>query len=122
VTSEEDQHARRLGYWLRRVRERRGVSLKSAAVAAGLAASSGSTVSKWEHGERPISVRELRRLARFYDVPEALFIDPPTTDEERLEAALADAAALERADWAREQGQGPEADDVPGAGRRTPLQ
>lgn len=102
VTPEEELHARRLGYWLRRVRERRGESLKSAAIAAGLKASSGSTVSMWEHGKRPIKVSVLRRLARFYDVPDALFIDPPMTDEERLEVALADAVALEQEDWGSE--------------------
>jgi transcriptional regulator with XRE-family HTH domain len=122
VTSEEELQARRLGYWLRRVRERQGISLKSAALAAGLAASSGSTVSMWEHGKREISVQQLRRLARFYGVPESLFIGPPMTDEERLDTALADAAALERGDWGSGEGPGPVADDGPGGGRRTPLQ
>jgi transcriptional regulator with XRE-family HTH domain len=56
----------------------------------------------WEHGKRPIKVSVLRRLARFYDVPDALFIDPPMTDEERLEVALADAVALEQEDWGSE--------------------
>jgi transcriptional regulator with XRE-family HTH domain len=122
VTNEEDLHARRLGYWLRRVRERRGESLKSAAIAAGLASTSGSTVSLWERGEREISVRELRRLAKFYEVPESFFTTPPMTDEERLEAALADAGALERADWAAVADQGPATDDEPGASRRKRLQ
>lgn len=122
VTSEEELQARRLGYWLRRVRERRGESLKSAAIAAGLAASSGSTVSMWEHGRREISVQQLRRLARFYAVPVRLFTDPPMTDEERLDGALADAAALERGDWAGEAGPGRATDAELDAERRTLLQ
>lgn len=104
------------------MRERRGESLKSAALAAGLAQTSGSTVSLWERGEREISVRELRRLAKFYEVPEAFFTEPPMTDEERLEAALADAGALERADWAAGQDQGPGAGGAPDAERRRRLQ
>ena len=122
VANDEDVHARRLGYWLRRVRERRGESLKSAAVAAGLAASSGSTVSMWEYGRRPISVRQLRRLAQFYEVPESLFMNPPATDEERLDAALADAAALERGDWGSAEDPDPAVDDVLGVVRHTRLQ
>lgn len=98
------------------------MSLKSAALAAGLAASSGSTVSMWEHGRREISVQQLRRLAHFYGVPIGLFTTPPATDEERLDTALADAVALEREDWGSETGPGREADDEPSAGRRTPLQ
>jgi transcriptional regulator with XRE-family HTH domain len=99
MTEEEDRHARRLGYWLRSVREARQIALKDAAVAAGLSAKSGSTVSFWEHGKRPIKVQHLRRLALYYRVPESLFTDPPMTDEERLAAVLSDAEALERGDW-----------------------
>jgi len=107
MTAEEDRAALRLGYWLKRVREARRETLASAAVAAGLAAGSGSTVSRWEHGKQPIKVQHLRRLARFYGVPDSLFINPPMTDDERLAAALADAAALERADWDEVPEDGP---------------
>lgn len=122
VTSEEELHAQRLGYWLRRVREQRGESQKSAALAAGLAASSSSTVSKWESGERPISVQTLRRLAKFYAVPVDLFMSPPMTDDERLAAALADAGALERAGWDLEQERGLATGDAPSSERGTRLQ
>ncbi|HVM30761.1 MAG TPA: helix-turn-helix transcriptional regulator [Candidatus Limnocylindrales bacterium] len=122
MTREEDQHAQRLGYWLRLVRERLEITQSAAAEAAGLSRGSGSTVSLWERGQRPISVVQLRRLARFYGVPASLFLNPPKTDEERLEDALSDAARLEREDWAAEQDQGRGADDEPGDGRRKPLQ
>jgi transcriptional regulator with XRE-family HTH domain len=99
VTHDEEVHARRLGYWLRRVRLRRGVTLSSAALAAGLRATSGSTVSLWERGQREMTVQDLRRLAGFYGVPEGFFTHPQKTDEERLSEALAAAEALERQDW-----------------------
>jgi transcriptional regulator with XRE-family HTH domain len=122
TNDDEELHAQRLGYWLRRVRLRRNESLKSAAIAAGLKASSGSTVSLWERGKRPITVKQLRRLAIFYGVPEDFFTMPPMTDEERLSAALSDAATLERDHWALGEGTGPEDDAEPDAGRRRPLQ
>jgi transcriptional regulator with XRE-family HTH domain len=120
VTAEEERQSQRLGYWLRRVRERRGVTLEDAAIAAGLSAKSSSTVSFWERGKRPIKVQHLLRLARYYRVPESLFTDPPMTDEERLTDVLADAAALERDDWERGQGAGPGASAGRGGGRGRP--
>lgn len=119
MTAEEEQHAKRLGYWLRRVREQRGETQTSAALACGLSAKSGSTVSMWEHGQRPITVAQLRRLAHFYRVPEELFIAPPMTDDERLADALADAATLERQDWEAGSADGPAAGGGRGAGPRT---
>jgi transcriptional regulator with XRE-family HTH domain len=107
MTTEEDQHAQRLGYWLRRVREQRGITLGSAAMAVGLKPTSGSTVSLWERGQRPLKVQQLRRLAHYYGVPESFFMHPPKTDDERLAEALADAATLERRDWDSEGGGGP---------------
>jgi transcriptional regulator with XRE-family HTH domain len=118
MTAEEERRSRRLGYWLRMVREERGITLEDAAVAVGLSPKSGSTVSHWEHGRRPIKVQHLIRLARFYGVPEAFFTDPPMTDEERLEAALGDAARLEREDWDMGSGAGPGGAGGRGAGPR----
>lgn len=110
----------RLGYWLKRVRVQRGETLGSAAIAVGLASTSGSTVSLWERGLRPIKVQQLRRLAQFYRVPESFFTDPPMTDDERLSLALADAGALERQDWAQGLEGGPGAGGAPDAGPRRP--
>lgn len=120
MTAEEDQHTRRLGYWLRAVREGRGITLEDAAVAAGLSPRSGSTVSFWEHGKRPIKVQHLRRLARHYRVPESFFTDPPPTDEERLADVLDAAATLEREDWGQGQAAGPGAAGGPGGEPRRP--
>ncbi len=59
----------------------------------------------------------LRQLARIYDVPLNLFIDPPPTDEERLDA-IARIAEQERADWEAGQGRDREDEDGPGAALR----
>lgn len=74
---------------------------------AGLSAGSGSTISLWERGQRPIKHIHLYRLARHYGVPLSFFTHPAKTDDERLDEALADAARLEREDW----------ESGPGAGR-----
>jgi transcriptional regulator with XRE-family HTH domain len=94
MTQDEDQEAIRRGYWLRRARENSGVTLSDAAVTAGLSASSGSTVSLWERGQRGIKVHQMKRLALRYGVPVSLFTDPPETDDERLRAAIAEATRL----------------------------
>lgn len=99
MTQEEDREAVRRGYWLRRARQKAGVTLADAAVTAGLKDTSGSTVSLWESGQRSIKVVQLTRLARRYGVPVSMFTDPPITDDERLDEAIADASRLEREDW-----------------------
>jgi transcriptional regulator with XRE-family HTH domain len=119
MTQEEDQEARRRGYWLRRARQRAGVTLSDAAVTAGLQPSSGSTVSLWEQGQRPIKVVQLTRLAKRYGVPVSMFTNPPVTDDERLDSAIADAAAQEREDWDRAQEPRQPGEGARGAGPRT---
>lgn len=119
MTQEEDQEARRRGYWLRRARQRAGVTLSDAALTAGLSSTSGSTVSLWESGQRSIKVIQLTRLAKRYGVPVTMFTDPPITDDERLDAAVADAAALEREDWEAAQEPRPRGAGGRGAGPRT---
>ena len=89
MTDVEDRDAVRRGYWLRRAREQARVTLADAAQIAGLAAGSGSTVSLWERGQRPIKVHQMKRLAVRYGVPVSLFTDPPMTDDERLAVAMA---------------------------------
>lgn len=115
MTDEEDAEAIRRGYWLRRARVLAGVTLSDAAQTAGLKAGSGSTVSLWERGQRPIKVFQMKRLALRYAVPVTLFTDPPMTDDERLAAAVAEAAALALLD--SEAGQGPDHRDDDGLGR-----
>lgn len=111
MTDLEDLEATRRGYWLRRARDNAGVTLADAALTAGLSSGSGSTVSLWERGARPIKVHQMKRLAVRYGVPASLFIDPPMTDDERLARAIADAAALEREDWEAGEGAPRRADD-----------
>ena len=122
MTDFEDLEARRRGYWLRRARDNVGVTLADAAVTAGLAAGSGSTVSLWERGQRPIKVIQLTRLARRYGVPVTLFTNPPMTDDERLALAIVDAQALERADWESGEATRQQGDDAPGGSPRRRLQ
>lgn len=119
MTEDELAEQRRRGYYLRIAREWRGATLAAAAEAAGLADSSGSSVSLWERGERPIPLVRLKRLADYYQVPLAFLMTPEQTDLERLQAAVLEASELERAE--REQAPEPrrEAAAKPAAARRT---
>lgn len=105
VSDDESLVQRRRGYWLRLARERAGFTLSAAAEAAGLSAGSGSTVTRWEQGERPIKVIHLERLARAYRVPVSSLMRPERTDDERLDEAIAAASDAEREDWAEERPQ-----------------
>ena len=105
VTDDEGTRQRRRGYWLRRARERAGFTLAAAAEIAGLSPGSGSTVTRWEKGERPIQVIHLERLAHAYGVPIAFLMRPEPTDDERLDEAIQSASDAERADWDAEQGR-----------------
>jgi transcriptional regulator with XRE-family HTH domain len=107
MTDDESLQQRRRGYWLARARNRKGLTLSAAAHAAGLSESSGSTVSRWEAGSRPIKVVHLERLAEAYGVRVEFFMRPQVTDDERLDLAAADAATLERQDWEAGQPPGP---------------
>lgn len=117
MTDAEDVEARRRGYWLRRARTNKGITLSDAAVTAGLAASSGSTVSLWERGERGIKVHQMKRLALRYGVPVSLFTNPPETDDERLRAAIAEATTLALADSSGVGEPDPQVDGEPGPRR-----
>lgn len=99
-------------------RKRKGATVTAAAVAAGLSKNSGGHVSRWESGERAISLVRLRRLANFYGVPFDSLATPELTDEERLEEAIQSASDAERADWAQEPVRVPEGGDAPGAAPR----
>lgn len=120
---DDETHAARLGFWLRMARERSGKSQQGTAKQLGLSAASKSTVSDWENGVREPSLKQLRALARYYEVPLGLFIDPPPTafeDLDRLTALASAALEAEAADWEREtageQGQGADGgpDGLPG--------
>ena len=121
VTDDEALQQKRRGYWLRRAREAAGFTLATAAELAGLSAGSGSTVTHWEKGDRPIKVIHLERLARAYGVPISFFMRPEITDDERLDVAIQSASDAERADWGTGEDQGQGAVVGPGAvpGRRS---
>lgn len=121
MTDDEDLQQVRRGYWLKLAREQSGFTLAAAAKAAGLADSSGSTVSLWEAGQRSIKVIQMERLARAYGVPSTLFLTPGKTDEERLREAIDAASAFEQEDSDREGDRGPGDGDEPGASPRRQL-
>jgi len=92
--TDEQRDAIRRGYWMKRARVNAGVTLEDAAMTVGLSKKSGSTVSLWEAGKREIKVSQMKRLARRYGVPPALFMNPEMTDDERLLEAVAEATRL----------------------------
>lgn len=104
--------ARRRGYWMKLARNEAGVTVEDAAVAAGLAKTSGSSVTKWERGGR-IRMDQMTKLARRYGVPVRLFTEPDPTDADRLASAIAEATRLALEDPL----VGPD-QDQPGAGAR----
>lgn len=114
----DEQHLRRLGFWLRIARERSGKSQEGAARELGLSAASKSTISDWENGVREPKLSQLRSLARYYEVPINLFVDPPATafeDLDRLTELAAGAVTLALEDQEAEGEPHPDVDDEPGA-------
>lgn len=118
----DEQHLRRLGFWLRIAREDAGKSQEGAARELGLSAASKSTISDWENGVREPKMSQLRALARYYEVPVEVLVNPPATafeDLARLKRLAGAALDAEAEDWASgERGTRPEAegdgDEPPG--------
>lgn len=112
----DEQHLRRLGFWLRIAREQSGKSQEGAARELGLSAASKSTISDWENGVREPKLSQLRALARYYEVPIDLFVSPPATafeDLDRMKELAGAALEAEEEDWASRAGeQGRGADDA----------
>ncbi len=98
---------RRRGYWLRLARINANLNQNEVARRLGMSERSGTTVLAWEQGRRDPRASVLRQLAELYGVPPSLFIDPPETDQERLEELATRAIAAEREDWARAQRAAP---------------
>lgn len=122
MTEEENQRERRRrGYWLRLARLQADLNQNEVARRLGMSDRSGTTVLAWEQGRRDPRATVLRQLAAIYAVPSSLFIDPPKTDEERLDEIVQLAGAAERADAEAGRDRSRGADDEPGAlpGRRT---
>lgn len=80
--------AARLAFWLRMIREYRGLSQADAAAAIGMSVRSKSTISAWEAGDRAPSLAQLRALAELYSVPIGLLVTPDPTAYEWLEERL----------------------------------
>jgi transcriptional regulator with XRE-family HTH domain len=117
MTEDEVQRERRRrGYWLRLARIRANLNQNEVARQLGMSDRSGTTVLAWEQGRRDPKATVLRQLAAIYGVPASQFIDPPTTDEERLDAVARLAAAAEQRDWDEGRDRGREADDEPAGG------
>jgi transcriptional regulator with XRE-family HTH domain len=69
----------------------------------GYGPKSGSVVSRWESGDRPVPSDRFTRIAAAIDLPAEYLVNPPLTDLERLEELARAAIALEQLDWEREQ-------------------
>lgn len=123
VTVDEAETAlerRRRGFWLRVAREEAGLTQAAAAELIGYRGTSKSSINAWEDGRRPVPLDKLKSLARLYQVPLDLFIDPQPTAHERVarlrQLAL---AAVEAAEETEAEERGPAADDSPAAEPRT---
>lgn len=113
-TNEElEVRRRRRAWWLRVAR--RGMNQTGVAKAIGLSEKSGSTIGDWERLVSEPSLRQLEQLAALYGVPISLLVDPPMTDDERLDEIVRLAGAAERADFEREGDRSPGARGAPAA-------
>lgn len=113
-TEEElELRRRRRAWWLRVARA--GMNQTGVATSIGLSEKSGSTIGDWERGVSEPSLRQLEQLAALYGVPVTLFVNPPRTDEERLDEIVQLAAAEERSDYVTEGERGRPAADAPAA-------
>lgn len=98
------RRTRRIAWWLHVARRVRGRTQED--VATYLSLKAGTSVGDFERGTTTPSLKQLALLAALYEVPLALFTDPPMSDEERLLDSATGAATLESEDWAVEQGKG----------------
>lgn len=115
MAAEDVLYAKRLGFWLRAARERSGKSQSGAAEMLGFSAKSKSTISDYENGVTIPSIPVLRRLAEWYGLPLAVFTDPQSTPEERLDEIVRLAGQREQRDWDAGEDRDRADDDGPGA-------
>jgi transcriptional regulator with XRE-family HTH domain len=73
---------RRLSWWLLVARLTSGRTQADAANALGIV---GSSYGDFERGVTTPSLRQMTTLAALFEVDLALFVDPPETDEDRIE-------------------------------------
>lgn len=98
---EQLQTRRRRGYWIKRARDRKGLTLGAVCELLGYSPKSISTISRWEDGQRPVPSDKMEPLARLLGLPPDYLVRPPLTDDERLDQAVRDAEALEQQDAAQ---------------------
>src|SRR4051812_49353906 len=99
MPADDELYRKRLGFWLRAARERSGKSQAGAAEKLGFSAKSKSTISDYETGVTEPSLKTLRQLAAWYDVPLAVFIEPKPTPEETLDEIVRLAGQREQREW-----------------------
>lgn len=92
MATEDETTRQRRGFWLRMARETaprpdggRGYSQRDAVAGIGLSPKSASSIVDWEQGTRSPSTDVLVRLARLYDVPTSMFVEPEKTAHERVD-------------------------------------
>lgn len=85
LPTEDDHllHQRRQGWWLLVARISAGKTQADAAAALSLTAA--SSYGDFERGVTAPSLKQLRNLAIFFEVPLRVLTEPEKTDEERLE-------------------------------------
>lgn len=109
---------KRRGFWLRVARERANLTQEAVIKELGLSSRSKSTMSAWESGAREPKLRYLTGMARLYEVPVSVFLEPEPTAEEQLDERLAALArqAIRQAvsDVDAELAQGPASGESPG--------
>lgn len=82
--------SRRLGWWLTQARAYEGKSQGEVASQLGL---TGPTLSRWEAGERRVSIESLKRLSDMYGLPVTFLLSPPETAYEVIERVKAGRSA-----------------------------
>jgi transcriptional regulator with XRE-family HTH domain len=122
MTDEQTVERRRRGFWLREARDRKGLKQPDVAQRLGYSANSGSTVNKWETGERDVPTRYLALLAKLYGLPVSVFVYPEPTAEERLNELARGAIGLALEDVAGEEAEALSDDALPAAQLRRQRQ
>lgn len=112
--SDESRVHRRRGWWIRVARERKRMKVETLAELAGYKDGKG-TISLWESGGRPVPSGKFPKLQEVLDLPDRYLVNPPETDEERLDAAIRYASEAELRDWLSAPDPGPEDDGGPDA-------
>ncbi len=99
------------------MRERAGLTQDGLAELLGYAPRSGGVIARWESGERAVPSDRFPALARTLGLPPEWLVEPPITDDDRLDEIVREASVEERADWELAQAAGRVAAVGPAAAR-----